>query len=88
LSFLFGIFITLGWGIAFGALTFTLVWLVQPAWKLTQVFIYTTGHMYVAFIRTFMDPFFQSIGLSYSYCRLRFNVIGRSSLKVKDYVDL
>lgn len=85
LVFITGFFLTFLWGIVFGAITYALVWLVQPVWKINHVICMQAGHIYAGIIRTFVDPVFQSCGLIFSYYRLRLNIVGnRSSHKLKN----
>ncbi|XP_035698192.1 caveolin-2-like [Branchiostoma floridae] len=71
-----GVILAVVWGLAFGLFNFFIVWFVHPWLKMCFMGIRLFGLTIKAIVRTCIDPFFQSLGLSLS------TIAGRFSLKL------
>lgn len=73
LSAIFAVPCAFCWGIHFACLTFAHIWTVQPSIKSCTIDIYPSGKLWALFIRSFCDPFCESIGFVFSKIRISFS---------------
>ncbi|XP_019647122.1 PREDICTED: caveolin-2-like [Branchiostoma belcheri] len=71
-----GVILAVVWGLAFGLFNFFIVWFVHPWLKMCFMAVRLFGLTIKAIVRSCVDPWFQSLGLSLS------SIAGRFSLKL------
>ncbi|KAI2803562.1 Caveolin-1 [Blomia tropicalis] len=61
------------WGVVFAFLSLFSVWLLTPAFRVLDIFLYFVHRLWNALVRTFLDPLFMSISLVRSNSTLPVN---------------
>jgi hypothetical protein len=59
------------WGLHFACLTCNHIWTVQPSLKSCSINIYPLAKLWELFVRSFCDPFCESVGLMLSKINLQ-----------------
>lgn len=70
LSAIFAVPCAFCWGLHFACLTCNHIWTVQPSLKSCSINIYPLAKLWGLFVRSFCDPFCESVGLMLSKIKL------------------
>lgn len=78
LSAIFAVPCAFCWGLHFACLTCNHIWTVQPSLKSCSINIYPLAKLWELFVRSFCDPFCESVGLMLS--KINLQVISKEKL--------
>ncbi|XP_063427527.1 caveolin-3-like [Mytilus trossulus] len=73
LSAIFAVPCAFCWGLHFACLTFSHIWTIQPSLRSCNIEIYPMARLWGLFVRSFCDPFCESVGLMLSKIKISIN---------------